>query len=57
MSTDVDNGSPRMSLRIDEVLQQMVKDAVAEGPYLDESEFYREALRAHLRRVNGRDES
>lgn len=55
MSTpDPEITRPRMSTRVDEVLQQMIRQAVADGPYMDESEFHREALRAHLRRTNGR---
>lgn len=54
MSTpDTDSTRPRMSTRVDSVLQEMIQEAVADGPYMDESEFHREALRAHLRRMNG----
>lgn len=54
MSTpDAANTRPQMSTRVDSVLQEMIQQAVADGPYMDESEFHREALRAHLRRMNG----
>lgn len=45
----------RTSVRFDHVLDERLQKAVTKHGYMDNSEFIREAVRAHLRRVNGRE--